>query len=514
MAVIRLPGLSEEPVTVAAVDLGSNSFHMMVARAGQGGLQVIDRLREPVRLAEGLTADKSLAPDAESRALECLERFGERLRDIPPSRVRVVGTNTLRRLRRARRFLLAAEERLGHPVEVIAGVEEARLIYGGVTHGLPADGTRRLVVDIGGGSTELIIGADDGPVLMESVHMGCVSWTQEFFADGQITRRRLKQGRLAASAALKFLGRAYRAQGWDVALGASGSVRAVWRVAAAMQMGEHVITRAGIEAIEDALARQSCIDELELPGLREDRRPVFPGSFTVLAGIFDTLNMDQLEISDRALREGLVYDLLGRLADHDVRDRSARALAERFKLDRAQASRVETIAMRLLDQVADSWKLDQPGHADMLSWAAQLHEVGMGVSHAGYHKHSAYVLAHVDLHGFSRTDQQILGAIVRCHRGKWVESRFDDLPRGWRKRARRLAILLRIAVIMNRGRNPGEAPDIRAAAISNGIRLQLPDGWLDQHPLTQTDFEQEAARLAASGFKLEFGPIQADAGGK
>lgn len=497
-------GTSAEPTIVAAVDLGSNSFHMLVARAGDSGLQVIDRLREPVRLAEGLTADKTLSLEAEARALDCLERFGQRLKDIPPHRVRIVGTNTLRRLRRARHFIAQAEACLGHRVEVIAGVEEARLIYGGVTHGLPANGSRRLVVDIGGGSTELIIGGDDGPMLMRSVHMGCVSWTQQFFASGEISRKTLRRARLQASAALKYLVRDYREAGWDVALGASGSIRSVWRVGAAMGLGEHHVTRDSIEAIEQALSECGAIDALDLPGLREDRKPVFAGSLSVLAGVFDSLDIAAMEVSDRALREGVIYDLLGRLSDQDVRDRSTAALAGRFKLDTLQAGRVERVAAGMFDQVASIWGFDDDEHRHFLCWAAQLHEIGMAISHAGYHKHSAYVLAQVDLHGFSRTDQQILAAIVRGHRGKWSDDWFKSLPKGWRKAAQRLAVLLRVAVILNRGRNLTEPPQIEALASKSSLRLRLPSGWLDQHALTRTDLEQDAQRLKASKFTLEF----------
>lgn len=493
-----------EPITVAAVDLGSNSFHMLVAKASETGLQLIDRLREPVRLGFGLQADKTLSPEAEQRALDCLQRFGQRLKDIPPHRARIVGTNTLRRLRKSRHFLAEAELRLGHRVEVIAGVEEARLIYGGVTHGVSADGRSRLVVDIGGGSTELIIGGDEGPQLMQSVHMGCVSWTQNFFVDGQITARSMRKARLQAGSSLKFLTRDYQRAGWDLAIGASGSVRSVWKVAVAMGMDEHAITRESIEVIADACIAAGAIDELDLPGLREDRRPVFAGSLSVLAGVFESLGIESMEVSDRALREGVIYDLLGRLADQDVRDRSARTLSQRFKLDTDQAARVEAMAMHLLEQVRDAWKLTDIDHEDYLRWAARLHEVGMSISHSGYHKHSAYVLGQVDLHGFSRSDQQILAAIVRAHRGKWSDASFKGLPRGWRKSAMRLAILLRIAVILNRGRNLTEPPQIKAQAEKSSLRLCLPQAWLDQHALTCTDLEQDARRLQVTDFALEF----------
>ncbi|MGJ8669123.1 MAG: Ppx/GppA phosphatase family protein [Oceanococcus sp.] len=496
--------LGKEAITVAAADLGSNSFHMLVARVSDSGLQVIDRLREPVRLASGLQSDKTLSAEAHQRAMECLQRFGQRLSDIPADRVRIVGTNTLRRLRKSRAFLAEAERQLGHRVEIIAGVEEARLIYGGVAHGAKADGRQRLVVDIGGGSTELIIGGDDGPILMRSVHMGCVSWTQQFFADGEITARRMRAARLQSRAALKYLARDYKSQAWDLAIGASGSVRAVWKVGVAMGMDEHVITRESIRVIEEACIAAKHIGALELPGLREDRKPVLVGSLSVLAGVFDSLGLEKMEVSDRALREGVIYDLLGRLSDQDVRERSVRVLAGRFKLDTEHAARVETVALSLLEQVADSWKLADADCSDFLRWAARLHEVGIAISHSGYHKHSAYVLGQVDMHGFSRSDQHILAAIARGHRGKWSQRWFKDLPKDWRKPAQRLAILLRIAVMLNRGRNVSQQPRIVAHADKWQLSLALPEAWLDKHALTRTDLEQDALRLQDAGFTLKF----------
>ena len=231
---------------------------------------------------------------------------------------------------------------------------------------------------------------------------------------------------------------------------------------------------------------------------------MFAGSLSVLAGVFDSLEIDSMEVSDRALREGVIYDLLGRLSDQDVRDRSTTALAGRFKLDVAQAQRVEQFAAALFDQVAPSWGLDDDEYRHFLCWAAQLHEVGMAISYAGYHKHSAYVLAQVDLHGFSRTDQQILAAIVRGHRGKWSDDGFKSLPKGWRKAAQRLAVLLRVAVILNRGRNLTEPPAVEARAGKAALKLRWPTGWLEQHALTRTDLEQDAQRLRACKFTLEF----------
>ena len=251
MELILRPRPGGHITDVAAVDLGSNSFHMMVARVSPAGdLHVIDRLREPVRLAAGLDSGKHLTDEAAERALACLQRFGQRLRDLPPERVRVVGTNTLRRMKRSGPFIEAAEKALGHHIEIIAGREEARLVYGGVTHGMGRDHPRRLVVDIGGGSTEVIIGRGSKPRLMESVALGCVVHTQRFFGNGTISRARFRKARLAAHIELEFLQRRYRQAGWDMAIGASGTIRGVWRVMMSQGWCEDRLTRAGLDAAE------------------------------------------------------------------------------------------------------------------------------------------------------------------------------------------------------------------------------------------------------------------------
>ena len=319
--------------TVAAVDLGSNSFHMLVARDSGGQLQIIDRLREAVRLAAGLDADRHLSPEAQQRALACLTRFGQRLQGLPADRVRVAGTNTLRRMRDGAAFIAAAEKALGHPIQIISGVEEARLVYSGVTHGMGRARPGRLVVDIGGGSTELIIGKGDEPRLMESVALGCVVHTQRHFADGVITRAGFRKARLAARVELEFLERRYREAGWDVAIGASGTIRGAWRVMMAQGWAEDRITREALEKTVSLTVAAGHVSAINFEGLREDRRPVFAGGLAVLAGVFDALEIDAMDTSEHALREGLVYDLLGRLDNRDVRAAAVDATARRYGAD-------------------------------------------------------------------------------------------------------------------------------------------------------------------------------------
>lgn len=495
------PAVSAE---VAAVDLGSNSFHMMVARAQGDDLHVIDRLREPVRLAAGLDAGKQLSSDAQARALACLQRFGQRLRDIAPRHVRVVGTSTLRRMKKGREFLAQAQAAIGHDIEIISGLEEARLVYAGVTHGMGREHPRRLVVDIGGGSTEIIIGRGGTPRLLESVSLGCVSHTQRFFADGSITRNAFREARLAARVEMEFLERRYRRAGWDVAIGSSGTIRGVWRVLMEQGWCDQHITREGLEKLIELVIARGHASRMDFPALREDRRPVFAGGLAVLAGVFDTLALRQLHSSDRALREGLIYDLLGRLSNRDVREQSVQAMAERYGVDPAQAQAVERTARRLLDQAAKPWGLEPKWAASLIGWAARLHEIGLVIAHASYHKHGEYILRHCDLQGFSQTDQRLLAALVRLHRGKFAPNALDDLPENMKEPVQRLALLFRLAVLLHRARTPALKPPVRIHCGRRALDVEFTrKRWLDTHPLTLADLEREAEYLKAIEVKLK-----------
>ncbi|MDR3417609.1 MAG: Ppx/GppA phosphatase family protein, partial [Nevskia sp.] len=490
---------------VAAVDLGSNSFHMMVARESGGQLQVIDRLREAVRLGAGLDARNRLTPEAQGRAIDCLSRFGQRLQGIPAHRVRVVGTNTLRKMQEGSAFVAAAERALGHEIEVIAGVEEARLVYHGVTHGMGRSQPQRLVVDIGGGSTELIIGRLGEPRLMESTALGCVTHTQRFFAEGEISRTRMREARLAARVELEFVERRYRSAGWDVAIGASGTVRGAWRVMLGQGWTDELITREALDRTIELAVRAGHVDRLDFPGLREDRRPVFAGGLAVLAGVFDTLGLKAMETSECALREGVLYDLLGRLSDRDVRNRSVEAMADRYGVDRPHAAAVRQTALRLLDQVSADWDLERRASARLLGWAALLHEIGLVIAHDSSHRHAEYILRNAELFGFSLTDQKLLAALVRLQRGKFAQGALEDLPETWLPMVQRLAILFRLSVLLHRSRAPGLRIPLQIEAAGRSVRLTFRPRWLDRHPLTREDLELEARYLDAAGYRLRFG---------
>jgi exopolyphosphatase/guanosine-5'-triphosphate,3'-diphosphate pyrophosphatase len=489
---------------IASVDLGSNSFHLIVVRAQEGNLQVIDKLREMVRLGEGLTPDKHLDPTVAERALACLERFGQRLRTLPRSNVRAVGTNTMRQLALSDDFLGRAERALGHEIEVIAGREEARLIYLGVAHGLAAGDERRLVVDIGGGSTELIIGEGFTPELRESLHMGCVSISRNYFRQGQITAKAMRQAELACEVELQPVGGQFREGGWQRAVGSSGTIKAIREVVIQEGWSEAGITLESLERLTRALVDAGSIDRLELKGLTDERKPVFPGGVAVLLAVFRSIGIRQMQVSDEALREGLIYDMLGRSRHEDVRERTIKHLSNRYNIDEAQAQRVDRTAQALLNQSLKSWNLADPEFAWMLSWAAQIHEIGLAVSHSGFHKHGAYLIENSDLSGFSRQEQRLLAALVRGHRRKFPSAAFEALASDQVVAAKQLCILLRLAVLLHRARSATLKPSCLLEALDNRLNLEFPAGWLENHPLTQAELEQEAENLRQAEFELSF----------
>lgn len=489
--------------TVAAVDLGSNSFHMIVARWHEGEVITVDRMKETVRLASGLDARNRLSAEAQERALACLGRFGQRLQNMPAGSVRALGTNTLRKARGARRFLEEAERALGHPVEIIGGREEARLIYLGVAHTLADDGGRRLVIDIGGGSTEFIIGERFEPQLAESLQMGCVTFSGLHFADGRITARRFRQAELHAQLELQPIVAAYRALGWEQALGSSGTMLAVDRILHESGLEKtRGMSLPTLEALRARMIEMEHVDRLSLPGLSDDRRPVIAGGLAVIIGAFRALGIERLTTSDGALREGVVHDLFGRFRHEDVRGKTIQHLRKRFAVDAAHAERVVAEARRLFDPVAEAWGLDESG-GDLLSWAAGLHEIGLALAHSRYHKHGEYLLAHADLPGFSRLEQSDLALLVRVHRRRLHERLFEELPKARRKRLMRLAILLRLAVLLHRSRTDARVPLAGVSATSKGVAIEFEAGWLAEHPLTAADLEHEAEQLTALGFTLK-----------
>lgn len=489
---------------IAAVDLGSNSFHMVVARLDGGQLVILDRLREMVRLGAGLQPGGALSDEAADRGLGCLRRFSERLGDMGAASVRAVGTNTLRRIRDRGVFLQRAQSALGHPIEVIAGVEEARLVYLGAAHSLPMESGDRLVVDIGGGSTELIIGGDYVPRTLESLYMGCVSVSQQFFSDGRVTSGRFRKARLAVRQELEPVIARFRSDGWTRAYGTSGTIRSAARQLVAEGNPSGIITPERLDRLCAVLVDCRDLSRKLPPNLSEARAPVFPGGLAILIEVFDALGVESMLAAEGALREGLLFDLLGRLTDRDARERSVDSMARRFHADAAQGARVAETAQGFLAQSAEGWGLDGALPGRLLGWSARLHEIGLDIAHSRHQRHAAYLLQHADMAGFSNGEQALMAALVGNHRRRIRGDDFEGLPAGWSTTARRLLVLLRLAVVLNRSRSSGTLPSIRLRPQEAGLKLSFPDGWLAGHPLTRADLKQEAAYLQALGIMLAF----------
>jgi exopolyphosphatase/guanosine-5'-triphosphate,3'-diphosphate pyrophosphatase len=505
-APLGAPSPSDQSDTgvLAAVDLGSNSFHMVVARYSHGQVTVIDRLREMVRLAAGLDEDKQLKAKSQERALACLSRFGERLREMRAGQVRVVGTNTLRKARNPQAFLDEAAERLGHPVEIISGIEEARLIYLGVAHSMPLVEGPQIVVDIGGGSTELIRGTGYEPEILESLYLGCVAISAAHFGSGKLTARRFERARLAARLELEPVKPRFGAVPVVRFAGASGTIRACQRVLRNLHGEESFITPAGLDDLIARMVDAGKVDHLDLPGLSEQRKPVFAGGVSILAEIMAMLEAEHLRVADGALREGILYDLLGRLSQEDARFRTVRAMMARYGVDTEQARRVEKTALDLLAQVAEPWALSAPADRLVLGWAARLHEIGLDIAHSHYQRHGAYLLEHADMPGFPRQEQRLLSLLVGAHRRSFAGSEFETLAGKLSLRAARLAVVLRLAVLLNRNRAAGPAVPLTVKVGKKSLALKMPEGWLELNPLTRADLKQERSFLDAAGFGMEF----------
>jgi len=488
---------------LAAIDLGSNSFHMVVAQRVLGQLRVVDRLRETVRLAEGLDASGRLAGDAQARAMACLSRFGQRIAGMPADRVRAVATNAVRQLRNPEAFLVPAEATLGHCIDVISGREEARLIYLGVAHEQPPDGDRkRLVIDIGGGSTECIIGRGFVPLERESLQAGCIASSRRFFPDGRLTARRWNDALTEVTAEFQQFAATYRSLGWDEVIGTSGTNKSIGEVCARLDLTKGAITAAALPAIRERLLRAGHIAAIDLPGLSDDRRPIFAGGVLVLEAVFSALGLQRMQVSQAALREGVLHDMLGRGSADDPRDVSVAALMQRYGIDPAQAARVEATALQLFDQVAHDWALDADDRR-MLARAARLHEIGLAIAHSGYHVHGAYVLEHSDIAGFSRQGQAFLAALVRTQRRKVPKSAFDAIPERLSANVRHSAALLRLAVLLHRSRAEVAIPGLDLQVAGEGMTLAIDARWLRSHPLLRADLDGAPEDMRGLGIGLQ-----------
>jgi len=414
----------------------------------------------------------------------------------------VVGTNALRRAKRKRWFLEHARAALGHPIEIISGLEEARLIYSGVAHTSPMSPDKRLVIDIGGGSTEIVIGEGFDPLLLESLSVGCVGLSASFFDDGRISAKRLERARTAVRLELEPVQEAYRKMGWLQVFGSSGTVRVISDVLHRLNPDSPHITLDNMNALAERVIAAGHVDELDLPDVDAERAPVFPAGLAIVLEVVENFGIDRVRVAEGAMREGLLYDLMGRFTNEDARVRSVRAMERRYHIDELQADRVEATAVGLLEQVENDWGLEDPLAESVLRWAARLHETGLDIAHSKYHRHSAYLLEHADMPGFPREEQLLLSALVGGHRRQLSIASLEDLLPPWDRLAEFLIVILRLAVLLHRGRSPQPLPEVQLRVKSRNVTLELPQRWIKEHPLTLEDLEQERGYLKEAGFRL------------
>ena len=485
--------------TLAAVDLGSNSFHLEIGRVVDGQIYPLDAVREVVRLGGGLTAEKRIDRATQAAALEAIAKFGERLRGFPRPAVRAVGTNTLRVAKNAPQFLREARAALGFPIEVISGREEARLIYLGVAHSLPASAQKRLVVDVGGGSTEFIIGTGYEALLTESLYMGCVSYSLKYFPEGKVEKSGMKAAELAARQELAALVKEYRDTGWEEAVASSGTARSIENILRENELAAEGLTREGLDRLRSLLIKAEKADPDRIRGLRPNRAPVLPGGLAIMVAAFDALGLESMKVSEGALRHGVLYDLLGRVQHRDMRAATVAQFMRRYHIDVAQADRVRALALTIYDALTPGGDREDDPDRAMLEWAARLAEVGLSIAHAAYHKHSAYVLSNADMPGFSRMEQARLARLVLAHRGKL--GKVQDA--GFESADWKLVFGLRLASLILRSRSDAKLPFLRVAADAGGFAIDLPQSWLDDNPLSADALEAEAGHWKAVDLKLE-----------
>ena len=487
---------------LAAVDLGSNSFHMVIARYEGERLHIIDKLRESIRLGAGLDEQHNITPAAQERAISCLQRFGQRLGDCSASKVRVVGTNTLRRAKNSQNFIQKAQAALGHEIEIISGVEEARLIYSGVSHFSPHYAGKRVVMDIGGGSTEVIYGENEAPKLMESISVGCVYLSQLYFSDGVLNARRMQKAITHAEREFGPIYLKYTQHSWEHVIGSSGTARAAISLVQDLGWSVNGMTSDALHKLKDALIDFKHVDNITLPGLSPDRSAILPAGVAILVAFFKMFKVDIMRYADGALREGLLYDQWERLQNRDIRYLTISALKKQYSVDLEQVSRVRKTSLALLEQVADDWDLTGGRFQRLLHWSSELYELGLSLSHSQYHKHSNYIVANADMAGFSRSGQAILAHLVGHHRRRIPA--IEDFPIGLDQQKQFHALVIfRISCLLHRSRLDQELPNIVARVSENKMTLDIPKAWLEQHALTLADLEHEQNYLADHLFQLK-----------
>ncbi len=479
------------PEHIAAIDLGSNSFHMVVARIEHGEIRVIDKYGEKVQLAAGLDANGVISDEAQERALACLSRFAQRIEGLEGSAVQIVGTNALRAAKKKTHFLREAEKLTGYPIEIISGREEARLIYLGVAHTLSDDSGNRLVIDIGGGSTELIVGERFETKALESLHMGCVSFRSLYFPDGTITKSGFNRAVRHASLEILSIKRHYKNLGWENCVGSSGTVKAILNAMRFLSLAEETIEWSELKLLRDKILELGHVDRLTEIGVKKERASIFASGLTILFACFEELNIKSMQFTTGALREGLLYDMLGRIRHEDVRERSLTSMQLRYGVDVEQSKLVEETALYLYEQVSNQWDLSRYQGRSLLTWASRVFEVGLSIAHSQYHKHGAYLVQYSDMPGFTRLTQLYLSVIVRLHRRKFSDEPFIDLSDEETLFLKKLCVIFRLAVVLTSDRKKAVTVGSLSLKDESTLQLSMPDGWRDENPLIVAYLELE-----------------------
>jgi exopolyphosphatase/guanosine-5'-triphosphate,3'-diphosphate pyrophosphatase len=485
---------------LAAIDLGSNSFHLLIARIEHGEMRPVEALAEKVQLGAGLK-DGKLSQEAIDRGLECLTRFAQLLGSMAPERLRIVGTNALRMAKNRKEFTVPARKILGQRVDVVYGREEARLVYLGVAHSLADDAQSRLVIDIGGGSTEFIIGERFEPQRLESLQMGCVSYSRDCFTNGRITQSAYLHAYDRARVEASHIRHNYHQSHWEECVGSSGTLQAIDGILVANGWSEGGITRSALTKLEQELLSFDSMPDIELEGLSEARRSVILSGVAITSALFDVLDITLMRTSKGALREGVIYDLVGRLSHEDVRERSITAMMKRYSVDTDTAAMVERRARTLFTATRQSWPLGN-NDWELLHWTARSHELGMAISHKHFNRHTAYLLKHADLPGFSQEEQEQLAVLAQGHRGKLGEGLFTDMSEAERQRMICLLAIIRIAALLKHIEKLEQLPDFMITASESKLTLGFPENWLLEHPLTARELQQEQQALGKVGMTL------------
>jgi exopolyphosphatase / guanosine-5'-triphosphate,3'-diphosphate pyrophosphatase len=487
---------------LAAIDLGSNSFHLIIAKIEHGEMRPVEALAEKVQLGAGLQ-DGQLSTEAIARGLDCLSRFAQLLGSVEPQRIRVVGTNALRQAKNRLDFTVPARDILGTRVDVIYGREEARLVYLGVAHTLADDAQSRLVIDIGGGSTEFIIGERFEPQQLESLQMGCVSFSRDCFPNGAVSVENYRRAYRLAQVETSHIRYRYQSTRWVECVGSSGTLNAIEAIVVQNGWSEGGITRKALARLEKKLLKFEHFDEIDLEGLSDNRRNVIVAGVAITSALFDILGIEQMRASKGALREGVIYDLMGRLSHEDVRERTVYALMQRYAVDESTAEIVERRCRTFFSATRGSWKLEEEDW-ELLHWTARTHEIGMAISHKHFNRHSAYLMRNADLPGFSQEEQELLAILTEGQRGKLSSELPQELTKAQRKRLVYLLAIIRLAVRFKYVETLEQLPEFAVQVDGKSLALGFPEGWLQEHPLTLSELEQEQSQLGKLGLGLSF----------